>query len=134
MDYSESLELGELIGLRCSLCMKKVLPPVSTCPDCGNDKFKKIKLEGEGDIVGYSTIEEPISEFEVPHVSCVVMLEEGMELTGRLDCSLKAAKEEDLSGRRVRLSGFVSWEEIETGTSKLRICPMFHLKETYEEI
>lgn len=80
-------ERYNLIGTKCKSCDSVFFPPRSICPNCRRmGTIEEFQLSGNGEIVSYTKIQEPLEGFEdqAPYVLAIVELEEGPRITGQI--------------------------------------------------
>jgi len=72
--------------LRCAACGTIDPGPRTLCPHCLSDRLETAELPGEGRLVSWTMIRRAPSRFrsEQPYAVCVVELEGGLRVTGRL--------------------------------------------------
>ncbi len=77
------------IGSVCKNCEKMYFPPRKICPECRRESFQNmepVELDGRGEVVTYTEIHEPHTEFDKhsPYIMAIVEMKEGERLTGHL--------------------------------------------------
>jgi uncharacterized OB-fold protein len=84
----------KLMGVKCRKCGTLACPPRSICRECLGDSFDWIELKGLGELLTYTIIHFPPSQFQAlsPYAVGIVKLQEGPQLSGMI----KNVKLEDL--------------------------------------
>jgi len=112
-DYYEGLKNNKLLGLRCKNCGQITCPPLPTCQWCGSSDLEKTELSGRGEILTFTRVYIPPEGYEPDYIVCLVRLDEGPTIMGRLDydkdkASLKSGNaSQDIIGMQVRLEDHV---------------------------
>lgn len=72
--------------LRCAACGAIDPGPRTVCPCCLSDRLEASEVSGEGRLVSWTMIRRAPSRFraEQPYAVCLVELEGGLRVTGRL--------------------------------------------------
>jgi uncharacterized OB-fold protein len=85
---------GRLMGVKCKRCGAINCPPRSICPKCLGDTFDWVELKGLGELLTYTIIHFPPSQFQAlaPYAVGIIRLEQGPQLSGMI----KNVKPEDL--------------------------------------
>lgn len=88
-DFIGYLEKGKLMGTRCRTCGKNFFPPRAHCFDCLAGEMEWFEVEGEGELVSYSTLQYAPTGFteEIPYTIALVDYGE-YKVFGRIDGSL----------------------------------------------
>ncbi len=73
--------------LRCMDCGTPDIAPRSLCLKCGSNRFSGEPVNGSGTLVSWTVIRKPPAAFKEIGVFAVavVRLQEGVQITGRLD-------------------------------------------------
>jgi hypothetical protein len=84
----------KLMAVRCTNCNTIVWPPRTICPRCLHDNFKWEQLQGKGQLLTYTIIHFPPTQFQAiaPYAVGIVKLLEGPQLPGMI----RNVKPEDL--------------------------------------
>jgi len=84
----------KLMAVRCTSCNAIVWPPRTICPKCLHDKFEWEQLQGKGQLLTYTVIHFPPTQFQAiaPYAVGIVKLLEGPQLPGMI----RNAKLDDL--------------------------------------
>ncbi|MEF8832294.1 MAG: Zn-ribbon domain-containing OB-fold protein [Candidatus Thermoplasmatota archaeon] len=77
------------IGVKCTNCGEIYFPPRDICPECRRESYQKMEdyeLEGTGEVVTYTKVNEAHPDFKdlSPYVMAIIEMEEGVRLTGHL--------------------------------------------------
>ncbi len=127
--YEEALRDGRLLGLRCAACNKVTIPPQAVCQWCASRDMKVEQLSGEGVLETFTIIRVPPEGFEeeAPYIVCLVSLNEGCRIIGRLDHDVEQA-DQSLIGKKVRMKGAYTWkgDKFSAGSHS---CPLFETVE-----
>ena len=106
-----------LVGTKCKVCNRVFFPQREVCPYCRRKsigKMEEIKLKGEGEVLTYTIIYTPPSNFEgqAPYAVAIVELDEGPRVTSQIvDCDLDRIK----IGMRVKATFRRIQEDGDTG-------------------
>jgi uncharacterized OB-fold protein len=75
-----------LMGVKCKRCGVLICPPRSICPKCFADAFDWIELKGRGELLTYTIIHFPPSQFQAlaPYAVGIIKLEQGPQLSGMI--------------------------------------------------
>ncbi len=94
--YQKHLTDQVVAASRCKSCGRLSLPPRRMCPGCFSSDMEWEELSGKGKLIGYTTIFTGLPAFikegysrQNPYCSGVVLLEEGVTVSGQLlglDC------------------------------------------------
>ncbi len=82
-----------LLGSKCHNCRTVFFPPRDICPICHRKslgKMDRLKLNGTGKVVTYTTVHEAPEnlELEKPYLLAMIEMDEGPRLTAQLiDCT-----------------------------------------------
>jgi len=84
----------KLMCVRCVNCDALIFPPRGICPKCLQNRFEWIRLQGVGNLLTYTVIHFPPTQFDAlaPYAVGVAKLVEGPQVPGMI----KHAKLEDL--------------------------------------
>lgn len=76
----------KLMAVKCTSCKAIVWPPRGICPNCLHDKFEWQQLGGKGQLLTYTVIHFPPTQFEAiaPYAVGIVKLFEGPQLPGMI--------------------------------------------------
>jgi uncharacterized OB-fold protein len=87
--FFDALADGVLLGVRCTSCGKRLIPPRPACYACGSRDVEIEPQPETGTVVSYTEVARPPSEFAdlAPFTVAIVELETGARLTGRLEAS-----------------------------------------------
>ena len=92
VSYKNELVNNRIIGTLCSKCETKFLPPRPMCATCNNDNLKNIEFGGAGVIIGFtevavvpSTMSKAGFGADNPYWTCIISLEEGVNIPAVLD-------------------------------------------------
>ena len=90
--YHKSLAEHKLMASRCTQCNTLFLPPRPICSHCQNQEMTWAELQGEGKIIGFSSIAITSNAMagkgfgrNNPHMSALVELKEGPSIAARLE-------------------------------------------------
>jgi len=77
------------IGVKCENCGEIYFPPREICPECRRESFKKMtecELNGTGEVVTYTKVEDPHPDFKdlSPYIMAIIEMDEGVRLTGHI--------------------------------------------------
>ena len=77
------------IGVECENCGEVYFPPREICPECRRESFGKMsehELDGTGEVVTYTRVEDPHPDFKdlSPYIMAIVEMDEGVKVTGQL--------------------------------------------------
>jgi len=83
-----------LMAVKCTACQAVLWPPRTICPKCFHDKFEWEQLQGNGQLLTYTIIHFPPTQFQAiaPYAVGIVKLDEGPQLPGMI----RNVKHEDL--------------------------------------
>lgn len=87
VEYLKIPEDGEpyLEGHKCSACGATFLGARSVCSKCGaRDQISAVKLGNSGKLYSYSIVHRSFPGIDVPYVSAVVDLDDGVAIKGNL--------------------------------------------------
>ena len=87
VEYLKIPDDGEpyLEGHKCGNCGAVFLGPRTVCSKCGaRDKMTTQKLSNQGKLYSYSIVHRSFPGIEVPYVSAVVDLDDGVAIKGNL--------------------------------------------------
>lgn len=75
-----------LQGTQCKHCADLQFPPMLICPKCKGRDLQPYRLSGKGRVYSFSTVYNPLSQFEdiAPYVVAMIDLEEGPRITAQL--------------------------------------------------
>jgi len=75
-----------LMAVKCTSCQTVIWPPRGICPKCFHDKFDWQQLQGKGQLLTYTVIHFPPTQFQAiaPYAVGIVKLVEGLQLPGML--------------------------------------------------
>lgn len=75
---------GKLMGVKCKKCGKVMVPPKPLCENCMAKEVEWIQLKGEGEVISYTIIHVPPTQFAsmAPYAVAVVKLVEGPKIPG----------------------------------------------------
>ena len=84
----------KLMAIKCIACQAILWPPRTICPKCFQDKFEWLQLQGNGQLLTYTIIHFPPTQFQAiaPYAVGIVKLNEGPQLPGMI----RNVKHEDL--------------------------------------
>lgn len=87
--FFDALADGVLLGVRCSACDARLVPPRPACYACGSREVELERQPETGAVVSYTEVARPPPEFAdlAPFTVAIVELETGARLTGRLEAS-----------------------------------------------
>lgn len=76
----------KLMAVRCASCNTILWPPRGICPRCFHDKFEWEQLQGQGQLLTYTVIHFPPTQFQAiaPYAVGIVKLLEGPQLPGMI--------------------------------------------------
>jgi hypothetical protein len=76
----------KLMGVTCARCKKFIVPPRSSCPQCGNTEMKWTELSTKGRLVTYTVIHVAPPQFQgiAPYAVGIVEFAEGARLPGMI--------------------------------------------------
>jgi uncharacterized OB-fold protein len=76
----------KLMAVRCTNCKSLVWPPREICPKCFNDRFEWEQLQGKGQLLTYTVIHFPPTQFQAiaPYAVGIVKLTEGPQVPGMI--------------------------------------------------
>ena len=90
--YYKHLAEHKVMASRCTKCNSLFLPPRPICSHCQAQQMAWAELEGEGKILGFTSISIPPSAMTAkgygrnnPYLSALVEFKEGPFITGRID-------------------------------------------------
>jgi uncharacterized OB-fold protein len=71
---------------KCSKCGKGFFPKRLVCDDCKGREFETMTLSGRGELLTFTIIRVPPSQFkdQAPYALGIVELDEGVRLTGQI--------------------------------------------------
>ncbi|HEX7034380.1 MAG TPA: Zn-ribbon domain-containing OB-fold protein [Pseudomonadales bacterium] len=87
VDYLKIPDDGEpyLEGHKCGKCSAIFLGARNVCSKCGaRDSMTTVKLSNKGKLYSYSIVHRSFPGIEVPYVSAIVDLEDGVAIKGNL--------------------------------------------------
>ncbi len=96
---------------KCKKCGRVYFPPRLVCADCKSREFETVKLSEEGEIVTYTVVRVPPSQFadEAPYAVGIVELDGGVRITAQIaDCDfddLKIGKKVSVEFRKIQEDG-----------------------------
>jgi hypothetical protein len=75
-----------LMAVRCTSCKAIVWPPRGICPKCFHDRFEWEQLQGKGQLLTYTVIHFPPTQFQAiaPYAVGIVKMLEGPQLPGMI--------------------------------------------------
>ena len=92
--YKNGLREHRIIGALCPQCEAKFLPPRPICNVCNNDNLDYIEFGDKGVVIGFTKVAVVPSAMakvgfssENPYWTCMVALEEGINVPAVLDLS-----------------------------------------------
>jgi len=76
----------KLMAVRCTNCDALVWPPREICPKCFRDKFAWVQLNGSGNLMTYTVIHFPPTQFLAlaPYAVGIVKMSEGTQMPGMI--------------------------------------------------
>ena len=76
----------KLMAVRCTGCSAILWPPRTICPKCFHDKFEWEQLRGKGQLLTYTVIHFPPTQFQAiaPYAVGIVKMQEGPQLPGMI--------------------------------------------------
>lgn len=115
-----------LLGTRCADCDRVAFPPHGTCPYCGRDRCRPVRLGPAGRLWAWTVVQTrpPGYDGPVPYGFGVVELPEGVRVVTRLTLPLDDVRFGDpVELRVVRISPtegppFTTWEFTRTGAQR----------------
>ncbi|VUT25497.1 MAG: hypothetical protein MOIL_01081 [Candidatus Methanolliviera sp. GoM_oil] len=127
-DFYDGLREDKIFGLRCKECGQITCPPLPTCQWCGSKDLEKTELSGMGEILTFTLIDVSPEGFEPHYIICMVKLDEGPTIMGRLDydaekATVKNERSQELIGMKVKASHVVLPADVYSGGEK--IVPLF---------
>jgi uncharacterized OB-fold protein len=75
---------GELWLPRCGSCGRVVFYPRPACPHCRSEDITWFRASGRGTVESFIINHVPAPGYEAPYVIALIMLDEGVRLTGNL--------------------------------------------------
>ena len=128
-DFYDGLREDKIFGLRCKECGQITCPPLPTCQWCGSKDLEKTELSGMGGILTFTLIDVSPEGFEPHYIICMVKLDEGPTIMGRLDydaekATVKNERSQELIGMKVKASHVVLPADVYSGGEK--IVPLFN--------
>jgi len=80
------LKESKLMGAKCSICGKILVPPRPMCPECLKKKLQWKRLQTQGKLLTYSIIHISPERFKTltPYAVGIVELEDGARLPGMI--------------------------------------------------
>jgi uncharacterized OB-fold protein len=86
--YWDGCRRGELLFMRCNVCLGATAAPALICSHCTSERIQWEKSSGFGTIYSWTTVWRPQTpEFTVPYVAVIAMMNEGWPLLSNLvDC------------------------------------------------
>lgn len=126
LDGSFETDPPRLLGTRCAACDRVAFPPHGTCPYCGADRCRPVRLGPSGRLWAWTVVQTrpPGYDGPVPYGFGVVELPEGVRVVTRLTLPLTDARfGEPVTLRIVTLhpeggAPFSTWEFIRTGAER----------------
>ena len=78
---------GKIYSLKCNTCQGLTVPPRGVCRHCGASTLEWVRLQGTGKLTSFTVIHIAPTEFkeEAPYVIGVVNLQEGVNVTARIE-------------------------------------------------
>lgn len=100
--FFDALADGVLLGVRCSACDTRLIPPRPACYACGSRDLEIERQPDTGTVISYTEVARPPPRFVdlAPFTVAIVELGTGARLTGRLE----APYEETEIGMSVRVT------------------------------
>jgi uncharacterized OB-fold protein len=76
----------KLMAVKCMSCNAVLWPPRAICPKCFNDKFDWEHMQGRGNLLTYTVIHFPPTQFQAiaPYAVGIVKMLEGPQLPGMI--------------------------------------------------
>ncbi|MCD6111402.1 MAG: Zn-ribbon domain-containing OB-fold protein [Thermoplasmata archaeon] len=107
-----------LAGSKCGVCGGVYFPQRPLCPKCHREslgKMERVTLSGEGRIISYTVVHEPLIDYEhqAPYIMALIETPEGPILLGQI---VDAVPEEVEIGREVEAVFRKLREEGKSGT------------------
>ena len=112
--YHQHIKEQKLMGIQCTECGQKIIPPRPICLNCGSTDFKWVEYPQEGILISYTEINVVGAKWisEAPILIGIIELEGGERVTTRL----YNIKREDLQiGMPLRAIFVEKQNEIELG-------------------
>lgn len=96
---------------KCKKCGKLFFPPRLICSACKSREFDKVKLSANGEIITYTVIHTPPSQFKdiSPYAVGIVKLDDGINITAQIvdqkPETIKIGQRVKLEFRRIQKDG-----------------------------
>jgi hypothetical protein len=76
----------KLMGIKCVECGAILCPPRPICSKCLSDKFEWVEFKGHGELLTYTIIYFPPTQFQAfaPYAVGILKLDEGPQLSGMI--------------------------------------------------
>ncbi len=95
------IKAGKLLGLECGKCAAVYFPPRKICKECFNEELKIRELKKSGEIKTFTVVRVFPEGYDKPYILCMVGLDDGPYVIGRvINIGIEEA-EMSLIGRRV---------------------------------
>lgn len=76
---------NEVYGAKCRSCGTVSYPTHAVCPNCRNETFERIAIEGEGKVLTYTDVYALAIDYETRYLRlAIVELDSGQRATGQL--------------------------------------------------
>jgi uncharacterized OB-fold protein len=73
----------KVTGMKCSSCGTVSYPTHAVCPNCRNETFEVVVIEGEGKVLTYTDVYALAVEYETRYLRlAIVELDDGVRATG----------------------------------------------------
>ena len=76
----------KLMSVKCLKCGALICPPRTICPKCFGDRFEWVQLNGRGDLLTFTVIYFPPTQFQAlaPYAVGIVKMTEGPQIPGMI--------------------------------------------------
>lgn len=87
LTYKECIagvKAGRLLGLECRACAVVYFPPRKICKECFSEKLEVKELKKSGEIKTFTVVRVFPEGYDEPYVLCMVELDDGPHVIGRV--------------------------------------------------